>query len=110
MKETTADERTRDHLTSTLAIGMGQDDSSSVRARLMARLEDRFGGDGHSIDIVELSGCGDSFEVSIVSDVFEGKRLIERHALVHEAVGDVMDHIHALSIKKTKTPKEVSEL
>lgn len=64
---------------------------------------------GNHVEVVELSGCGDSFEVFIVSDVFEGKRLIERHAMVNEAVGDLMEDIHALSIRKTKTPTEMAQ-
>ena len=64
---------------------------------------------GNHVEVVELSGCGDSFEVYIVSDVFEGKRLIERHAMVNEAVGNLMEDIHALSIRKTKTPTEMAQ-
>lgn len=89
------------------------DADGSLRRRLERRLEDCFkkqqqGGEHAKIDVVELSGCGDSFEVYVVSDVFEGKRLIERHGLVNQAVGDLMQEIHALSIKKTKTPGEMS--
>lgn len=45
------------------------------------------------------SGAG-HFAVSIITDKFNGKSLIERHRLVYLAVDDLMpSEIHALSIK-----------
>ncbi|HTH45118.1 MAG TPA: BolA family protein [Oxalicibacterium sp.] len=55
---------------------------------------------------VEVSGDGSHFEAVIVSNAFAGKRLIQRHQLVYEALGDRMrEEIHALSMK-TLTPEE----
>jgi BolA protein len=49
---------------------------------------------------------GGHFQVMIVSPVFAGKRLLERHRLVYEALGDAMkQEIHALSIRAL-TPDE----
>lgn len=48
-------------------------------------------------------GCGASFDVAVVSDAFEGKTLIARHRLVHEALAGLMPDIHALSIKRCWT-------
>lgn len=100
---------------------VGKDARSQLCRRLQDRLEARFassegdslqGGpashDERAVKVVEMTGCGDSFEVYIVSDVFEGKRLLERHAIVNEAVGDLMQEIHALSIRKTKTTAEIA--
>ncbi len=42
---------------------------------------------------------GGHFNVTIVSPLFEGKSLVERHQMVYAAVGDEMQDIHALSIK-----------
>ena len=40
------------------------------------------------------------FNVTIVAPAFNGKSLLERHKLVYEALGDMMQtDIHALSIK-----------
>ena len=40
------------------------------------------------------------FEVTIISDVFAGKRPLERHRMVFDAVGELMQtDIHALNIK-----------
>jgi BolA protein len=42
---------------------------------------------------------GGHYTVHIVSDAFAGKNPVQRHRLVYEAVGDLMNgEIHALSI------------
>jgi len=51
---------------------------------------------------------GGHFNVSIVSDEFEGKSLIQRHRMVYDALGDAMQkEIHALSIN-ARTPGEAT--
>jgi acid stress-induced BolA-like protein IbaG/YrbA len=55
---------------------------------------------------LEVEGDGRHFSAVIVSDVFSGKRLIQRHRLVYAALGDRMrEEIHALSMQ-TLTPEE----
>ena len=55
---------------------------------------------------LEVEGDGQHFFATIVSDAFEGKRLIARHQLVYRALGDRMrEEIHALSMT-TLTPAE----
>ncbi|CAD5178725.1 unnamed protein product [Musa acuminata subsp. malaccensis] len=60
----------------------------------------------HLVVIDTSGGCGASFEVTIVSEHFEGKRLLERHRLVNTALAEQMKQIHALSIKKAVTPAQ----
>ena len=49
---------------------------------------------------------GGHFSVTIVSQAFAGKSLIERHRMVYAALGDLMQsEVHALSIK-AQTPEE----
>ncbi len=60
---------------------------------------------GGTVCIKPLEGCGDSFQVHVVSPAFEGAKRLQRHKMVNEAVGDLMDGIHALSIT-AKTPAE----
>lgn len=49
-------------------------------------------------------GGAGHFAVTITSDAFNGKSLIERHRLVYLAVDDLMkSEIHALSIKAIAT-------
>lgn len=61
---------------------------------------------GIECSVLEVEGDGRHFQALIVSDVFAGKRLIQRHQLVYAALGDRMrEEIHALSMK-TLTPEE----
>ena len=67
-----------------------------------------------SLDIVDEShkhaghegakSGGGHFLVTIVADVFRDKKLLERHRMVYDALGDAMQtDIHALSIKAYST-------
>lgn len=66
--------------------------------------------DPEDLDIVDDSAAhaghagarsgGGHFNIFIVSHVFSGKSLLQRHRLVYESLGDLMHkEIHALSIK-----------
>lgn len=51
-------------------------------------------------------GGGGHFHMTIVSSQFAGKRTLERHRMVYDALGVLMKNdIHALSID-AKTPEE----
>jgi acid stress-induced BolA-like protein IbaG/YrbA len=64
---------------------------------------------GLSCDRLEVSGDGRHFEALIVSPLFVGKRLVQRHQLVYAALGDRMrEQIHALSMR-TLTPEEYKQ-
>ncbi|XP_010241713.1 PREDICTED: protein BOLA2 [Nelumbo nucifera] len=59
------------------------------------------------LEIIDTSGgCGASFAIEIVSEQFEGKKLLERHRMINSALAEEMQHIHALSIKKALTPTQ----
>ena len=61
---------------------------------------------GLECSVLEVSGDGQHFEALIVSPLFEGKRLVQRHQIVYRALGDRMrEEIHALSMR-TRTPSE----
>ena len=52
---------------------------------------------------------GGHYHVTIVSDAFEGKSLVQRHQLIYQALGDMMkQQIHALSINAL-TPIEYTK-
>lgn len=52
---------------------------------------------------------GGHYNVTIVSDHFEGQSLVKRHQMVYQALGDMMkDEIHALGINAL-TPTENSK-
>ncbi len=51
---------------------------------------------------------GGHFIIHIVSDAFSGKNTIQRHRMVYDAMGDLMNsEVHALSIK-AETPTETN--
>jgi acid stress-induced BolA-like protein IbaG/YrbA len=60
---------------------------------------------------LEVEGDGQHFYAVVVSSAFEGKRLVQRHRMVYEVLGERMKaEIHALSFKSTLTPEEFAKL
>ncbi|TRY52584.1 BolA protein [Cryptosporidium tyzzeri] len=53
------------------------------------------------LDVVDVSNCncGYMFKVIVVSDCFVGKRILERQRLVNEAIGEVYNEIHSVTMK-----------
>ena len=52
------------------------------------------------VNVVDLKGTGDHFSALIISDVFEGVGLVDRHKMIYNAISDVMTtKIHAMQIK-----------
>ncbi|MES2952646.1 MAG: BolA family protein [Pseudomonadota bacterium] len=58
-------------------------------------------------EVCQVEGDGRHWYATVVSNTFEGKRLIARHQLVYAAMGVRLktDEVHALSMK-TFTPAE----
>lgn len=73
---------------------------NQVEAMIKAGLPDA------QVQVQDLTGGGDHYQVVVVSSQFEGKSLINQHQLVYGAVGQAMssEAIHALSLK-TYTPQ-----
>ncbi len=58
---------------------------------------------------VNLNDSNDHFEVTIISENFCGRSVVEQHRMVYSALGDAMNEaIHALVIK-TLTPDQYRE-
>ncbi|XP_030371028.1 bolA-like protein 2 [Scaptodrosophila lebanonensis] len=53
----------------------------------------------------ESDGCGGKFSVIVVSELFRGKPLLQKHRLVNKALAEELQQIHAFS-QKTYTPEE----
>ena len=52
------------------------------------------------VDVKDMTGTGDHFEIFVSSKSFAGKSLIEQHQMVHKALESEMDRgIHAVQIK-----------
>ncbi|MGK7890707.1 MAG: BolA family protein [Leptolyngbyaceae cyanobacterium] len=60
-----------------------------------------------SVQVQDLTGTNDHYQVVVVSPAFEGKGLVQQHQLVYQAVHSAMasDAIHALSLK-TYSPEQ----
>jgi len=66
---------------------------------------------GSTIEMRDLTGGGDHWQVFIVSPAFEGKGLVEQHQMVYAALKEAMgdQRIHALALK-TYTPAQWDKL
>jgi stress-induced morphogen len=66
---------------------------------------------GSTIEMQDLTGGGDHWQLVIVSPAFEGKGLIEQHRMVNDALKEEMadQRIHALALK-TYTPAQWEKL
>lgn len=70
-----------------------------------ARLEIRDDSAAHAGHAGAASGGG-HYDILIVAAEFEGKSLLDRHRLVHEALRDLIGReIHAIALK-TRAPSE----
>lgn len=63
------------------------------------------------VQVNDLTGGGDHFEVTVVSTEFAGRTLVQQHQLVYKAVQSAMssEAIHALALK-TYTPETWSNI
>jgi acid stress-induced BolA-like protein IbaG/YrbA len=70
----------------------------TMRDRVRERLESAFEG---QVDVRDLTGTDNHFEVRVVSAAFEGKTPVQRHKLVYAPLLDWIedDTVHALSVR-----------
>ena len=54
---------------------------------------------GAQAEVVDTTGAGDHFEVRVTAPAFTGLGLVDQHRLVYEALGELMQTIHALSLR-----------
>lgn len=73
---------------------------SQVESMIKAGLPDA------EVQVQDLTGGGDHYQVVVVSSAFEGQGLVQQHQIVYGAVRQAMssEAIHALSLK-TYTPQ-----
>jgi acid stress-induced BolA-like protein IbaG/YrbA len=59
------------------------------------------------VEVQDMTGGGDHFQVFVVSPFFEGKGLVDQHQIVYGALKEAMgsERIHALALK-TFTPEQ----
>ena len=70
-------------------------DASQVEAMIKTGLPDA------QIQIQDLTGGGDHYQVTVVSTLFQNKSLVQQHQLVYAALKQALstEAIHALSLK-----------
>ncbi|KAF8735327.1 hypothetical protein AX14_002258 [Amanita brunnescens Koide BX004] len=56
----------------------------------------------------QSSGCGESYAVVIVSEVFKGKTTLARHRYVNDILKAQIAQLHAFS-QKTYTPEQYAD-
>ncbi len=58
-----------------------------------------------AVSVTDRTGTLDHFSIRVVSDMFKGKNLLDRHRLIYDALGEPMKdgRIHALEIKAETT-------
>jgi acid stress-induced BolA-like protein IbaG/YrbA len=73
---------------------------AQVEAMIKSQLPDA------QVQVQDLTGGGDHYQVTVVSSQFEGKRMVQQHQMVYGAVRQAMasEAIHALALK-TYTPQ-----
>jgi stress-induced morphogen len=67
--------------------------TGTVRDRILRALA------GARVEVVDTTGAGDHFEVSVAAPAFASLGLVDQHRLVYDALGDLMESIHALSLR-----------
>ncbi|MBD2310329.1 BolA family transcriptional regulator [Desertifilum sp. FACHB-1129] len=72
-----------------------------VESMIKAGLPDAY------VQVQDLTGGGDHYQATVVSSAFEGKRRVQQHQLVYQALKEAMssEAIHALALN-TYTPNE----
>ena len=61
------------------------------------------------VQVQDMTGTQDHFEIEVVSSVFEGQSLIDRHRMLHQILEKPMEgDIHAVKFR-TFTPTEKKE-
>ena len=72
---------------------------------IKTRLEETF--PGSQVEVRDLTGTSDHWQVTVVSEKFKGLTLIDQHKMVYAPFeGDIQGAIHAFSIK-TMTPDQL---
>jgi stress-induced morphogen len=78
--------------------------ASLTAEKFQSLLKERL--EAEHVEVVDTSGgCGAMFEIIVISPLFDGIPLLERHRLVNSKIEEELKNIHALSMK-TWTPMQ----
>jgi stress-induced morphogen len=81
-------------------LGISMISPQQVEAMIKAEMPDA------QVQVEDLTGGGDHYQVTVVSSEFAGKRLVQQHQIVYRSLQEAMstEAIHALALK-TYTPE-----
>lgn len=52
------------------------------------------------VEVIDLVGDGDHLQATVVSELFEGKTLLQQHQMVYKALQETLkEKLHALALK-----------
>ncbi len=55
---------------------------------------------GAEVVVEDLVGDGDHLQAIVISDLFQGKTLLEQHQMVYQALKEILkEQLHALALK-----------
>ncbi|XP_043937748.1 bolA-like protein 3 [Protopterus annectens] len=58
-----------------------------------------------SVKVLDISGgCGAMYEIHVISEEFKGKRIVQQHQMINQALKDEIKSMHGLRIF-TSVPK-----
>lgn len=79
--------------------------SDDIKKRIQAAIP------GAEVTVSDMTGTRDHYDVTVVSDAFEGVLPVQRHRMVYAPLNDVMGDgaLHALKLT-TKTPSEIPDV
>lgn len=61
---------------------------------------------GAFVEVSDMTGTGDHYQISVISESFEGQNLVQRHRRMHMIMASAMQAgVHAVKFK-TQTPSE----
>jgi stress-induced morphogen len=68
--------------------------SDTIRERIITRFDDA------TVDVYDLTGSGNHYQVEVTTQAFEGKTPIERHRMVNDTLKDLLadGQLHALAL------------
>uniref|UniRef100_UPI00358EA2C4 bolA-like protein 3 isoform X3 n=1 Tax=Myxine glutinosa TaxID=7769 RepID=UPI00358EA2C4 len=82
--------------------------SSEGEIKILAILREKFP-KAKNVRVVDISGgCGAMYEVHLESEEFQGKRTVQQHFMVNEALKHEIKEMHGLRIF-TKSPSSETE-
>lgn len=86
---------------------MADTNSGVTGEQLVAKIKASIDNVVEASAVDQSDGCGAKFLITVITSSFKGLAPLKRHRLVHAALGEDKEKIHAMTLV-TKTPEELS--